>query len=378
MFSLRDKSLKLPKRKWFTVLDKMIVYELFKTLSSVLLVLVIIIVSRGFIRILDQAIAGMISNDSLLSILAYKTIITSAELFPPALFMSVLMVFGRMYRDQEMSAIASAGAGVFTLYKSITILLLPVITLGAVLSLFIAPWAESQVDLLIKQGEETADVRGISAGKFTEYKNGNLVLYVESVNDSGVLHNVFLQNSEKGSVGVINAQTAVIKELPDGRYIMFGQGEQVKGKPGALNYVIEKFDEYAVRIEEKTVAVKFNRHAHSVDRLFDNDIVFNKTELFRRFAIPIGALLLALIGVPLAQVSPRGGVYGNMFMGFLIYFSYGNLLRVSQSWIENHTVPFWLGASTVNLILVVLGGVLIIRLAGWEWVKMNIKAKVFK
>ncbi len=378
MFSLRDKSLKLPKRKWFTVLDKMIVYELFKTLSSVLLVLVIIIVSRGFIRILDQAIAGMISNDSLLSILAYKTIITSAELFPPALFMSVLMVFGRMYRDQEMSAIASAGAGVFTLYKSITILLLPVITLGAVLSLFIAPWAESQVDLLIKQGEETADVRGISAGKFTEYKNGNLVLYVESVNDSGVLHNVFLQNSEKGSVGVINAQTAVIKELPDGRYIMFGQGEQVKGKPGALNYVIEKFDEYAVRIEEKTVAAKFNRHAHSVDRLFDNDIVFNKTELFRRFAIPIGALLLALIGVPLAQVSPRGGVYGNMFMGFLIYFSYGNLLRVSQSWIENHTVPFWLGASTVNLILVVLGGVLIIRLAGWEWVKMNIKAKVFK
>ncbi len=378
MFSLRDKSLKLPKRKWFTVLDKMIVYELFKTLSSVLLVLVIIIVSRGFIRILDQAIAGMISNDSLLSILAYKTIITSAELFPPALFMSVLMVFGRMYRDQEMSAIASAGAGVFTLYKSITILLLPVITLGAVLSLFIAPWAESQVDLLIKQGEETADVRGISAGKFSEYKNGNLVLYVESVNDSGVLHNVFLQNSEKGSVGVINAQTAVIKELPDGRYIMFGQGEQVKGKPGALNYVIEKFDEYAVRIEEKTVAAKFNRHAHSVDRLFDNDIVFNKTELFRRFAIPIGALLLALIGVPLAQVSPRGGVYGNMFMGFLIYFSYGNLLRVSQSWIENHTVPFWLGASTVNLILVVLGGVLIIRLAGWEWVKMNIKAKVFK
>jgi len=88
--------------------------------------------------------------------------------------------------------------------------------------------------------------------------------------------------------------------------------------------------------------------------------------------------LLALIGVPLAQVSPRGGVYGNMFMGFLIYFSYGNLLRVSQSWIENHTVPFWVGASTVNLILVVLGGVLIIRLAGWEWVKMNIKAKVFK
>ncbi len=378
MSNLRDKSLKLPKRKWFTVLDKMIVYELFKTLSSVLLVLVIIIVSRGFIRILDQAIAGMISNDSLLSILAYKTIITSAELFPPALFMSVLMVFGRMYRDQEMSAIASAGAGVFKLYKSITILLLPVITIGALLSIFIAPWAEDQVDKIIKNGEETADVRGIAAGKFSEYKNGELVLYVENIDDEGVLHNVFLQNTLKDSIGVIGSKTAIIKENSDGRYIFFFNGEQVKGKPGMLNYVIETFDEYAIRIEEKTVTTKFNRHAHSVDRLLDNDLVFNKTELFRRFAIPMGALLLALIGVPLAQVSPRGGVYGNMFMGFLIYFSYGNLLRVSQSWIENHTVPFWLGASTVNLILVLLGGGLIIRLVGWEWVKMNIKAKVFK
>ncbi len=378
MFSVRDKSLKIPERKWFTVLDKMIVYELFKTLSSVLLVLVIIIVSRGFIRILDQAVAGMISNDSLLSILSYKTIITSAELFPPALFMTVLMVFGRMYRDQEMSAIASAGAGVFTLYKSVFILLVPVITLGAVLSLYIAPWAEAQVDLIIKQGEETADVRGISAGKFSEYKNGDLVLYVENINDDGVLNNVFLQNTEKDTVGVINSQTAIIKETPDGRFIFFGKGEQIKGRPGDLNYVIEKFDEYAVRIEDKTVASKFNRHAHTLSRLLDNAILFNKTELHRRFAIPIGALLLSLIGLPLAQVSPRGGVYGNMFMGFLIYFSYGNLLRISQSMIENHTLPFWLGASVVNLILVTLGGVLIVRLAGWQWIKMNFNARVFK
>ena len=62
-------------------------------------------------------------------------------------------------------------------------------------------------------------------------------------------------------------------------------------------------------------------------------------ELQRRFSIPLGMLLLSFIAVPLAQIAPRGGVYGNMLVGFLIYFSYGNLLRVSQSWVINETIP---------------------------------------
>ncbi len=364
------------KKKWLTVLDKLIVYELFKTLMSVLLVLVVIIVSRGFIRILDQAIAGMISNDSLLSILGYKTIITTAELFPPALFMTILMVLGRMYRDQEMSAIASAGGGVITLYKAVFIMIIPVVFLGGILSLYIAPWAESKVDLVMKEGAESADMRSITAGKFTQYRKGDLVFYIEKVTDDGVLHNVFLQNNQHGNVGIISSQNAVIKDLVDGRYIIFSNGEQITGRPGQLDYIIEKFDEYAFRIEAKTASLKFNRHALSVDTLFDSDITLNKTELLRRIAIPLGALLLTFIGVPIAQISPRGGVYGNMLMGFLIYFSYGNLLRISQSWVENNTISFWLGASLINLILLALGVILLIRLCGLQWIVLKIKTKV--
>ncbi len=66
-------------------------------------------------------------------------------------------------------------------------------------------------------------------------------------------------------------------------------------------------------------------------------------ELQRRFSVPLGILLLSFIAVPLAQLSPRGGVYGNMLVGFLIYFSYGNLVRVSQSWVISGTIPSWLG-----------------------------------
>jgi len=87
-------------------------------------------------------------------------------------------------------------------------------------------------------------------------------------------------------------------------------------------------------------------------------------------------LLLSFIAVPLAQISPRGGVYGNMLMGFLIYFSYGNLLRVSQSWVTNETIPAWLGGSGVNVLLLLIGCFLVARLYGWQWLIMKVRRKV--
>jgi len=78
----------------------------------------------------------------------------------------------------------------------------------------------------------------------------------------------------------------------------------------------------------------------------------------------------------LAQISPRGGVYGNMLIGFLIYFSYGNLVHVSQSWVIKQTIQPWLGAVGVNLLLLLIGSFLLARFYGWRWLLNTIKSKV--
>ena len=190
------------------------------------------------------------------------------------------------------------------------------------------------------------------------------------------MHKVFVQNRQHGVVGIINAEAAQVKDLPDGRYIIFENGERVQGQPGTLTYVIEQFDEYAVRIEAKASAVFANRQALAVDLLWNSNAKPYVAELQRRFSIPLGALLLSFIAVPLAQISPRGGVYGNMLVGFLIYFSYGNLIRVSQSWVMNGTIPGWLGGSGVNVLLLLIGSFLVARLYGWQWLVMKVRGKV--
>ncbi len=364
------------RRHFVTVLDKMIVQDLLKTLLSVLSVIVVIIVSRKFIGILDQAIAGQVSNETILSILGLKTIVACVEFLPVSLFMSVLMVLGRMYRDQEMAAVSSAGGGSGTIYRAIYLLVLPLCILAVGLSLYVAPWAEAGVGKLMEEGEESADLRGIAAGKFSEYSQGDLVFYVEKITSDKKMHNVFVQNRQHGKVGIINAESAQLKDLPDGRYVIFEQGEQVQGKPGTLNYVIEQFAEYAVRIETKAAAATFNRQALPVDMLWGSDVPLFKAELQRRFSIPFGALLLSFIAVPLAQIAPRGGVYGNMLVGFLIYFSYGNLIRINESWIINGTVPAWLGAVGANLLLLLTGSLLLARFYGWRWLAMKVTGKV--
>ncbi|MDD5268528.1 MAG: LPS export ABC transporter permease LptF [Methylococcales bacterium] len=354
----------------------MIVQDLLKTLLSVLMVIVVIIVSRKFIRILDDAIAGQVSNETLLSILGLKTVVASVEFLPVAVFMAVLMVLGRMYRDQEMAAISSAGGGAGALYRSVFLLVFPLSVLAVGLSLYVAPWAEARVDKLMQQGEESADLRGIAAGKFSEYSQGDLVFYVETITADKKMHKVFVQNRQHGNVAIINAEAARFKDLPDGRYIIFEHGEQVKGLPGALNYVIEQFAEYAVRIETKASAATLNRQALAVDELWGTNAAFAIAELQRRFSIPLGALLLSFIAVPLAQISPRGGVYGNMLVGFLIYFSYGNLIRVSQGWVMSGTISPWLGGLGVNIMLLLIGSILLARLYGWKWLLMKVSGKV--
>ena len=366
------------RHKLITVLDKMVVLDLLRTLLAVWSVIVAIIVSRQFIRVLDKAVEGQVSNQTLLSVLGLKTIIASATFLPAALFMAVLMVLGRMYRDQEMSALSSAGGGSGTVYRAIFLLVFPLTVLSAGLSFYVSPWAEAMMDQLIHQDKESADTRGIAAGKFSEYSQGDLVFYVEKIDTDKKMYQVFVQHRQGNRLAIINAEAGRMEDLPDGRYIILENGERIQVHPVTVNFIVEQFAEYAVRIDAKESAVKFGKESVASAALMNSEQISDIAELQRRFSIPMGIMLLSFIAVPLAQMSPRSGVYGNMLVGFLIYFSYGNLIRVSQSWVITKTIPVWLGIFGVNTLLLLIGGILLARLYGWQWLALKAREMVRK
>ena len=65
-----------------------------------------------------------------------------------------------------------------------------------------------------------------------------------------------------------------------------------------------------------------------------------------------------------------------MLAGFLIYFSYGNLASVSQSWVTTEAIPAWLGLVGINLLLLLIGLFLLAKYYGWQWLTAKIREKV--
>ncbi len=368
--------LDLTKHGKLSVLDKMIAQDLATTLISVWSVIVVIIVSREFVRVLDKAVQGDIPSDVLAILLGLKTMIIGIGLLPPAVFMALLMVLGRMYRDHEMSALFAAGGGPGIIYRAVFLVIFPLALFAGWCSFYAVPWAEAQNEKIVQQGKQSADVRGIAAGKFSDYSHGELVFYVESISQDNVLHKVFVEQQEQGKQGIINAETATLQDRPEGRYIVFNNGQRIQGQPGKLDYTLEQFKEYAVRVASEEAPGNITRLISMMpDALWGNQDIYHISELQRRFTIPVSLLLLAFIGVPLAQSAPRGGMYGNIVIGFLIYFSYGNLVRVSKVWVEHGTMPIWLGAVAANILLLLIGGVLLGRFYGWRWLLLKARSQ---
>ena len=359
-----------------TVLDKMIIKDLFKTMVSVLTVLVVIIVSRKFIKVLAQAIEGNIATDTVLALLGLKIVIAATTFLPVALFMAILMVLGRMHREQEMSAIASAGGGVFTIYRAVFWLVIPLAFCAAGLSMYATPWAEEKTERLLHQDSENADIRGISAGRFSEYSGGELIFYTENVDPSGKMHNVFVQNKQGDKLGVVNAKYGRLEYLPGGLYLILEHGERVQGIPGQKDYTIENFKEYGVLVEKQSAP--FIQHTESLptEKIWKSTDINEIAQLQDRLNAPFGVLLLAFLAVPLAKSAPRGGVYGSVLIAFGIYFAYANLQKVNHSWVVSQIVPTWLGYFWVETLLFGVGLIMLVRLYSWRWIMLKLTGKV--
>jgi lipopolysaccharide export system permease protein len=355
------------------IIDKMIAWDIAKTVMAVLSIIVIIIVSRKFIKILSLAIDGTISGATALDILGLKTIVAVVNFLPAAIFMGILMVLGRMYRDQEMSAIASAGGGAARLYRAVFLLAMPVAIFTAYLSLYAAPWAEERMLLLTSKDMETADLRGIAAGRFSEYSHGDLVFYTEEIDAKLQMHKIFIQDRQHGKPNVINAEHGLLKELPGGKYVVLADGERTQGNVGEGDFTLETFKEYGVRIDKKTTPINYHREAMSSKTLLHSTQIYDKVELQKRVSMPLGILFLSFLAVPLAKLSPRSGIYGSLIFAFLIYFIYGNINQVNQSWMLKESIPLWLGYFWVYVLLWLLGMILLIRLYGLQWLLLKLK-----
>jgi lipopolysaccharide export system permease protein len=89
-------------------------------------------------------------------------------------------------------------------------------------------------------------------------------------------------------------------------------------------------------------------NAKSTRELLSTTSAADKAELQWRLAIPISALLLVLLAIPLSFVDPRAGRSLNLIFALVIYVIYNNILSIFQAWVTQGRLSASIGLWPVH------------------------------
>jgi lipopolysaccharide export system permease protein len=124
--------------------------------------------------------------------------------------------------------------------------------------------------------------------------------------------------------------------------------------PGQNAYKIIQFQKYAVRIVEQVMGLKHEPQemmpTFTLLKDYDKNPK-NAAELQWRLALPISALLLTFLAIPLSYAKPRKSRYAQIFPALLIYVVYMNLLFLARDWISSKSISATLGMWWVHGLL---------------------------
>lgn len=336
--------------------------ELTYTTGAVFLVLITIMVTSLVIRILGFAASGSVHPKDvfvliLLAISSYIPVILTV-----ALFISILLVLVRWYRDSEMVVWFASGLSLISLYRPVLRFALPLIAIIGVSALFVWPWANDKTNEITQRFKGRDEVSMVLPGQFIESNKSGRVFFIEDIdNKTDTIHNVFVTDTKDGKLSVAMAEKGNINNYPDGsKKVEIENGRRYQGQPGAGDFRILEFDKYTVEVERKEVTTTPSTPKElSLQKLIADPTPVNLGELLWRLGLPLMALFLTLIAIPLAYVNPRRGNYVAMLYAVFIYLIYSNTLNISQAMVANSQHSFFVTIWPVHLLALLFAWILL-------------------
>ena len=300
--------------------------ELSFTTGGVFLVLVTIMITTLVIRILGFAANGSVNPKDALVLITLATLGYMAVLLTVSLFVAVLIVLVRWYKDSEMIVWFASGLSITNLINPILRFATPLIIIITLLALFVWPWANRESTLISQRFQQRDDVSMVTAGQFKESAKAERVFFIEELDvDKSEIKNIFVADSKNGRLNIAVASTGFIQNSEGGeKSIVLNHGRRYEGQPTQPDFRILEFDEYATKIRNKEVLDPAPRDREkTIQELLNQSnpelINANHGELLWRIGLPLMALGLVLMAIPLAYVNPRLGNYTAMFYAVLIY-----------------------------------------------------------
>lgn len=343
--------------------------ELLFTFAAVMLVLVLVFAGQSFVRLMAAAVAGDLPGDIVLKLMLLKIVSALGQMIPFAWFIGVLLAFGRLYKDNEMTILSACGV---SFGQTLRYILVPTLLCAAMVtaaSFHFRPWAEERAHVLREEAGSRSEIAGISPGGFNEIKGKDRMFYVESISDDrSSMSNVFIQGDTKDRLDLFTAPSS--RQYTDAqtgeRYMVLENGYRYEKDLATSQYRLYEYGEASMRLEQPEISAKERkRRSYGTRQLWESHDIENRAEFQWRLAMPISALVLTVLAVLLSHTTPREGRYAKLFIAILVYVIYTNLMGVGKIWFTTGALPSALGMWWVHLLWIVAIVVIYGRQYGW-------------
>lgn len=317
--------------------------ELARSFGATLVVLFTIVVTMILIRTLGQASTGSVDPKEVLLVLGYTVLGRLPIVLTVALFMAVVSVLSRMYRDSEMVIWMCAGEGLAGLLSPILRFAWPVLTAIGVLVLVAWPWANQQAADLKDRFEQRGDLQRVAPGQFQEAATGRRVFFIDKDTANGTQgRNVFISSSDARQDTVISARSARIVKTEGQQFLLLSNGQRLDSTADLQSLKVSEFDEYSTRVSDKALTLdsEGQMKARSTLRLFGDPSPAAQGELSWRLGLVACAFNLMLLGLAVSSGNPRAGRSGNLAFSLFAFFAYYNVLNLGEHWVTHQKVPF--------------------------------------
>lgn len=311
-------------------------------------ILLMIIFSARFVKYLAEAAAGKLDAGVLLTLMGYKSLGFLELILPLGLFIGILLSYGRLYLESEMTVLSACGLSDRRLlaYTMATSLFVAIIV--ALLSMVIGPKGVQASESLLAEQRNRTDFETLKPARFNELDSGKGISYAESISkDKQKLNRVFIaelaQFSEGEPPSILMAESGETVVDPDfgQKFLLLKNGKRYKGRPGEANYEVVEFKEFYQHLPDPSYAIGRRKATDGMSTadLYHDDSTMASAALQWRLSLPVLVLIVGFLAFPLSRTKARQGRYNKLLPAIIVYILYLVCLNASRGVLDSGRSP---------------------------------------
>ncbi len=324
--------------------DSSVRRELWRSFVGTLVVLLTVVLTMVLIRILSQATKGAFAASDVSLMLGYTLLSQIPMLVSLALFVSVVAVLSRLWRESEMVVWQVSGARQLSFLRPLWHMSWPILVSVALLVLVARPWGQSQTQALKERYEKRADIARVQPGQFQASTDGRRVFFIDRHSDGERTgKNVFIVLTQNDQEAVVTAQEGHVTVVKGQRYLNLTHGERTQTNLLTGDKVLSRFASASILMGDASTSDSGRPEVRAMPTLdlLASSAPAMRGELVWRVGMVWAALNMVLVGLALSAGDSRRSSNWSLIYALLVFVIYFNLLSMSQTWVSNGQLNMW-------------------------------------